>query len=133
MALLVVLALAGAFGDGPLSHAHIAFADGSTITLNRVMRSDNPERVLLAGAVPSATVTLAVDSATLGWLAIESSVPRAIAERRGAAQYEFDISSASDGTVAVELVIAPHSIGIHRLRTKLGNGAWRNVRIVVLP
>ena len=55
MALLVVLALAGAFGDGPLSHAHISFPDGSTITLSRVMRSDNPERILLSGAAASAT------------------------------------------------------------------------------
>ena len=133
MALLVVLALAGAFGDGPLSHAHISFPDGSTITLSRVMRSDNPERILLSGAAASATVTLAVDSATLGWLTIESSVPGAIAERRGAAQYEFDVRSASDGSVAVELVVTPHSIGTHLLRTQLGNGAWRNVRIVVLP
>ncbi len=97
------------------------------------MRAESPERVRISGPTSQALVTLALDDATLDWLTLETTVPRAVAERRGTAQLEIDVVPSDAGTVTVELVIVPHSIGSHSLRTKLGDAAWSDVRIVVLP
>lgn len=133
MALLVVLAFAGAFGDGPLSHVSITAADGSTVALNLVMRAENPEQVLLTRRASANPVTLAIDSATMGWLTLESTVPRASAERRGAGQFELDVVPIAGETMAVELLLTPHVPGRHLFRARVGDGSWINVRILVLP
>ncbi len=133
MALLVMLALAGAFGDGPLSRATVHQPDGSTIALNRVMRAESPERVLISASAGASPVTLSLDSTTLRWLTIESTVPGATAARRGTSHMELDVTPSRDGTVAVELVVTPHVIGAQTLRARLGDGVWSDVRVVVLP
>ncbi len=133
MAIMVVLASAGAFGDGPLSSNTVTTADGSTIAFSRVMRAEMPELVRMQGGSGSTVQSIRVDSGTLRWLTIESTVPRADREVRARGMLEFVLTTGAGGDVEMELVVIPRTIGWHRLRARFGEAPWTDVGVLVLP
>lgn len=133
MTVLVLLALAGAFGDGPLSATTVRTPDGATITINRVMRAEMPEQVHLRGANGTDLRAIVVDDRTLRWLSLEGSVPRAGSETRTAGALRLELGTTGDAGAHVELTVMPHTVGRQRFRVQFGDGPWTDVGVVVLP
>ncbi|HSE53359.1 MAG TPA: hypothetical protein VLB00_14315 [Gemmatimonadales bacterium] len=133
MVLLVLLGLAGLFGQGRLARREAA-VQGLTLRYQRVVRLEAIQVLEFAlGARPSGEVALELDSGFVSRTDIERIIPepREIAVSPEGQRLSF--SSAGSGSVAVRLLFVPKKLGRLRARFATPGGAELPVSFLVLP
>jgi hypothetical protein len=135
MAAVVVAALAGAFGRGPLSHASLA-AEGVRVDYERVVHAGTTTTVTVdarpadaATAQREARVAFASDY--VEGMALERVVPAPLRVETGTRQTTFVFSA--DGTLRVSFTLKPAGAGLHRTDVEVAGQRAGALVQVVLP
>jgi hypothetical protein len=124
---LVLLALAGGLGDGPLTNAEAASPDDTLrVRHATVARQDSAMRWTIT--LPPARREVTITSAALDWLEVVAIRPRPAsqARRRGAMTLRFDAPG------EVVLTLEPRRPGLAAISVSSGDAATR-FRTLVLP
>jgi hypothetical protein len=132
--LLIVLALAGALGDGPLSHASLAAPGGVRVDYERVVRrlAPSPIRVrVAAGPVPRERLQLDVMRRPRSELL--AIFPQPLRERATARGSRFELATRGEGPFEIELRGEPRAIGPREIELAVDGGKPIRIRQLVLP
>jgi hypothetical protein len=122
VALFLVLAFAGLFGGGPLSHAHAQAATGR-IDYERFLRNGAPAELVItsAGGGAQGVGSIAISADYLEAFRIERVTPEPTTVRRVGAQLVYEFASASSGSV-ISFQIDPQQLWRHRAVVRIDNG-----------
>jgi hypothetical protein len=138
MALVIVAALTGLTGGGPLSRAQARTADGRlTLEYERFMRWDAPAPLRLrfdASAADGGEIRVWLDRGYLRDVKIERVVPEPQKVQLGAGRvtYVFPSAGGSAGDT-VTMYVEPQSVGAVSLRAGLAGGRALAARQLVYP
>jgi hypothetical protein len=133
---LIALDLAGAFGRGPLAHAHMRDPSGALdVQFERVERTGTPSMmtvVFRAGAVSNGAAELFVSDSVVSGLGAQRIVPQPASTRVAAdgLTYTFPMSAAH-GVVRFEL--QPSSAGHYQFSIGTPGAALLRGNVIVVP
>ena len=135
---LVVAALTGAFGDGPLAR-HVARSpvNGATVEYDRVVRSGTASTLTLMLGASDATDTIAdfaFDRRYLASMGVDRITPAPIESRASNEWVVYRIRRATAGQPAqVDIVVSPQGIGRRRLVIETFGFGTIELRQFILP
>ena len=138
VALLVIAAMVGLFGRGPLSRAEAATPDGRLrVEYPRLARTEATYRFTLhvaPEAVKNGEVAVTIDAALLEVLQVESVVPEptAVELGRGQVTHRFRAGE-TDGLAPIALFLKASGYGRHSGRIGLEGGASAEVALWLYP
>lgn len=118
MLALVVAALAGLLGTGPLSHAD-AGDDRLRVAYERTIRRQAPARLkvqLPAGAAEGAEAWLWIDRAYADAVAIQKITPAPLAVEAAGDRLGYRLALDPSRSTVVELALEPEAMGAQRAR-----------------
>jgi hypothetical protein len=133
MTLVVLLGLAGLFGQGPLTRREAA-GQGLTLRYHRVVRLEATQSLEFGlGARQAGAVALELDSGFLSRTEIERIIPEPREISVSPEGQRLSFPSAGTGSVAIRLLFVPKKLG--RLRARFGTpgGTELPVSFFVLP
>lgn len=114
MAVLLLAALLGLFGKGPLSHA-TAGTDNASLKYQRFAHWESPDRLTFNVHAQSEETVLRVSRGYIEGVWVEDITPAPIATRALPEWIEFRFQTAR-GPSAITLHIQPQTIGLQRAR-----------------
>jgi hypothetical protein len=133
VALFLVLALAGLFGGGPLSHARAAGASGS-IEYEHFVRSGTPTDLVVTAATAGARGVNRVEIAS-GYLAafrVERITPEPRAVRTMGDRLVYEFAAGAPGA-SISFHIHPQRLWRHRTVVRIDGGAPLEVWQLTYP
>jgi hypothetical protein len=135
--LILLLALTGIFGGGPLANATATDSDHVIdVDYERIDRRHSPSTLFfdVAPVGTQPTIELWISNSFLGNVELQTIVPEPNGAEAGPDRTLFAFS-ASDGNepVRIRFDYEPTSIGLHDMSIGLVDGPSVDIRIVVLP
>lgn len=123
IAAIVVLALAGLFGDGPLSDASVSSREAGSIAYERYTRDGARTTLTItpsATALQGNVVRVAIPSAYLQSFSVEEITPEPTQARMSGEDviYEFTICGAGS---SISLLLMPEKAGRHGAQIVIGS------------
>jgi len=133
LALLLVLALAGAMGDGPLARARRRSPDGSlTVQYDRIAHLDGSARLRIAAASRGRETVLGLGGGFWKGAVLETLSPAPLRTVSGTAGYDMVFATVPGDSLVVHLSYRPTRLG--RLPIHLeAAGAMVTPGVLVLP
>jgi hypothetical protein len=121
VAMLLVLALAGLFGNGPLSHAH---ADGPTgrIDYERFVRNGSPAQLVVTPSGSRGVSRIEITAAYLEAVRIERITPEPTAVRMQGERLLYEFDAVAPGA-AISFHIDPQQLWRHTAEVTIDGGA----------
>lgn len=133
MALAVLLAVAGLFGQGPLS-SRSASAPGLTLHYQRVVRLEAAQSLEFALDAPEAgDVALELDREFLTRTEIQRILPDPRTVSTSLAGQQLHFAAAGAGPIAVRVLYVPKRLGRLPARFGIPGAAPLSVSLLVLP
>jgi hypothetical protein len=135
---LVVLAIAGLFGRGPLSAAHAASADRSVrVDYERLARFRTPTTltVHVVGGTPSdSVVDVTIDGSIVGMEGVShvTPEPRHVDASSTALRFTVARTSAND-SVTIRIALEPGRVGMADARLTVGRGPAISLSQLIYP
>lgn len=135
-ALIVALDLSGAFGRGPLAHAHINAPDGSLqVDFDRIQRTGTPSIVTVhfgPNAMRGHTIQLWVSQSILKDLGNQRIIPQPAESAVGGkgVLYSFPATLSS---ASIEFALEPSGPGIFSFELRVPGASTLNARVYVMP
>jgi hypothetical protein len=123
--LIVVLALAGVFGRGPLSAMTVASGDGSlTVEADRFQRNGARSMIRVAALVPAgeSAVSIRISREFFEHFNIEAMVPQAATAAPDGAGVQLSFPARGGDRAVVYLRVRAEGIGLMRSRIALSGG-----------
>jgi hypothetical protein len=135
MGILLVVALAGGLGQGPLSHALVRSADGRLeIRYDRIWRVNSPQTLdVRVDAGESKRPSLLLDLPFLTKTTLERVTPAPEATQVGAAGHRLVFASSDGGPLFIRLQLSARALGRLRARLSAADGPPLLLDIIVLP
>jgi hypothetical protein len=135
MALLLLVALGGGLGQGPLSRASARSSDGRfEVSYHRVWRVNSPQTLdLRLDAGESGSPSLLLDAGFLARTTLERVTPLPERASLGAAGHRLFFSSTDSGPALIRLELTPRGMGRLRAELSAGNGPPLTLTFIVLP
>ena len=133
MLLIVVAALTGAFGKGPLAHTRATASDGSfTIEYDRLVRHSSATTLTFNIArPPHDTIGIWFESQYINGIDVEDIIPSPIRTASGDGTITYYFEARAGATITIEY--EPDDVGRRRTRAGIENGASMHVRQFVFP
>jgi hypothetical protein len=134
--LLLVLDLAGLFGRGPLSHAHLEASDNSiAVEYEKIARAETPSILDISfgpSAIQDGKVRLFVSESIVKALGAQRLSPAPLATEIGNAGLTY-IWPASAPPASVQFALQPSSPGIFHFTLQVPGAQPVTARVVVMP
>jgi hypothetical protein len=131
---LLVLALAGLFGNGPLSHARAASKEGGSIEYERYVRSGSLTKLVMTPAAKAArgASKIEITAKYLQGFRVEQVTPEpsAVLMHGDRFIYEF-AATVPDASITFNL--EPESLGRHTAEVAIDGGAPLTIRQYTYP
>jgi hypothetical protein len=132
---VLVLALAGGLGRGPLSGATVT-RDGLSVRYERIAHRDSPQTYRLTLAedlAASGTVSLWLDRRTLRAMRPRRVLPEPVRSRIGADRTTFVFDVDPEGGLEILLELEPDAVGLHRSTLGVAGGPTVSLGQLLLP
>jgi hypothetical protein len=119
IAALLLLALAGLFGNGPLSHA-VASAGTLQVSYERFAHADAPATLRIDVRQPSeGTVRVAINREYLDTLRVEHILPEPLRTVSGGEEHTFEFASPGNADLHISIEASPQAPGMPVARVRL--------------
>lgn len=134
IAVLLILALAGLFGDGPLSHVRAASKEGGSVEYERYIRSGSLTTLVLT---PAATVApgisrIEITADYLRKFRVEHITPDPSAVRMQGDKFVYEFAATAP-EASITFNLAPESLGRHTAEVAIDGGAPLTIRQYTYP
>lgn len=137
MALLLLGALIGAFGDGPLSRARSGSPQSLSLQYDRLLRASAPSQYRFEAhpsTAPGGELRLRFDRALLEDIELESIVPQPEREEAGPDYTEFIFRTApGPAPLKIDFRYRPTTFGLHGGRVSVGDAHAVTIDQFVYP
>ena len=120
MAVLVLAALLGLFGKGPLSDA-TARTDNAALNYQRFSHWESPDRLTFHIRAPGEQTVLRLSRAYLERVRVEEITPAPVSTRALSEWIEFKFHTGGESTITFH--IQPQTFGLQRAQYVVDNGA----------
>jgi hypothetical protein len=131
---VILAAVAGAFGDGPLSRASLVVPGGLRIDYERIVRRHAPSEIrILVPSAPTPGGSLRIDVTPLPPEERLVPFPAPQRERVTASGARFEIATRGEGPFEIALRNAPRRLGRRAIRLEVGPAEPVAIRQLVLP
>jgi hypothetical protein len=131
---VILAAVAGGFGDGPLSHASFSAPGGLRVDYERIVRQRAPTQIrILVPSAEMASGAVAVDVSSLPASERLVPFPAPLHERATAGGTRFEIATRGQGPFEISLRNVPRSPGRREIRLGIGLAEPIAIRQLVLP
>jgi hypothetical protein len=120
VALFLVLALAGLFGGGPLSHARAEAATGR-IDYEHFVRNGAPAELVITSTGGKGVSSIEISADYLEAFRLERVTPEPTSVRRVGGQLVYEFASPSAGAV-ISFQVDPQQLWRHRAVLRIDNG-----------
>jgi hypothetical protein len=130
---LLILALAGLFGDGPLSHARAANKESGSVEYERYVRSGSRTTLVLTPAAALAPgVSIEITADYLRKFRVEHVTPEPSAVRMHGERFVYEFA-ASAPDAAIVFNLQPEGLGRHTAEVAINGGAPLTIRQYTYP
>jgi hypothetical protein len=135
MGVLLLVALAGGLGQGPLSHARVRSTDGRLeIRYDRIWRLNSPQTLdVRFNAGESKRPSLLLAQSFLMRTTLERVTPAPESTQVGAAGLRLVFASSDSGPLLIRLELSARAMGRLRAQLSAADGPPLILRIIVLP